>query len=259
MGADLAVAYLLGYEKIITCDINDHLDFENFSQIVRKVEGRLEDISRQFGVPAGALQDRWEVLRQTDGKEHLYRLGIIEFLPFSRLLETPLPTIDLWYSESTLQRVPAYQLESFSRHVSDNLAADALVFHKLDLADIHTQPHYPFYIPSAHRFDFLRYQDWLWKIMNNDLYSSQNRFRIPHYLQIFGKLGLHLRHGRFVRYAADEEYLNGLSLPATFSRYSMHALSVAHAKLLMAPGVVESPLVENFEVPDDGSFLALDW
>lgn len=259
MGSDLVLAFLLGYEKIITCDINDHLEFENFFKIAQKAADRVGDIAEQFGLPTAEVEARSALLCAADDKEDLYRRRIITFLPLSQLLATPLSNVDLWYSESTLQRVPLSKFEHLARHVAGSLSPDALVFHKLDIADIYTQPHYPFYIPSAHRFDFLKYPEWLWKIMNNDLYSSQNRLRVPQYLELFNKLGLHLRRARFVRYAGDEDYLRGMRLAKPFARHSLHEQSVAHAKLLMTPAQEDNPQIEDFEVAEGGDFLDLDW
>lgn len=259
MGSDLVLAYLLGYEKIITCDINDHLEYDNFFKIVRKASNRAEEIANRFGLPAAEVETRLAMLFATHDKNDLYKNGIITFLPLSRLLTTPLSDVDLWYSESVLQRVPLHEFEPFARHVASSLSPGAIVFHKLDIADICTQPHYPFYISSAHRFDFLKYPDWLWKIMNNDVYSSQNRLRIPQYLRIFSDLGLNLRRARFVRYAGDEEYLREMHLAQPFAQHDLHELSIAHAKLLMAPGKTGKPEVEDFTVPKGGDFLDLDW
>ncbi len=259
MGSDLVLAFLLGYENIITCDINDHLNFENFCKITQKAAERVGDIAKQFDLPSAEVEARLALLRAVADKEDLYQREIITFRPFSHLLATPLSNIDLWYSESSLQRVPLSKFEKYATHVAQNLSPNAIVFHKVDIADICTQPHYPFYISSAHRFDFLKYSAWLWKFMNNDVYSSQNRLRIPQYIKVFNELGLNLKRARFVRYAGDEEYLGGMHLAEPFARHSLHELSVAHAKLLLTPAKINDPHIEDFEVAEGGDFIHLDW
>lgn len=229
-GIDLMLLSLLGVKEIHTVDIDNHININwaNHSEIFIEYLSEINEISYSDVNPEKVIAALKEVKNQKEFFDTINGMHYV-FRDFLNIFNS---RIDLWYSESNLQRIPLHSILKISEKAVENLSVGGLVFHRLDLADIYTQPHYPLYIPSLHRFDFLKYNDVVWHLINRDSYSSQNRLRLAQYHELFTTLGLSNVSREEVIYDNDIDYINSIQVAPCFKYLPPREIAIAHARVL---------------------------
>ena len=233
-GIDLMLAFLLGVEEIHTVDIDDHLACEWAQHASTFLEFRSQIESQRFRDVN--IDERVEQLTDVKTSSDFFRAINGQHYRFDELQSRFQGKIGLWYSESNLQRIPLSKFDDLSEFVISKMTDDAIAFHRLDLKDIYTQPHWPLHIESLHRFDFLKYGPTIWSLINRDSYSSQNRLRFIHYVERFSGLGLHLQESQEYSEADDREYVQRLKLASPFKELSPEELAISHVRALFRKG-----------------------
>ncbi|TYP95626.1 hypothetical protein LX73_0941 [Fodinibius salinus] len=230
---DLVIAYLLGFEKIITCDINDHISL-NYLKSINLFEEHLDKLSQNFSIKKKVLLKRFDKIRDINNKNTFFDRLNITFLKFNELEDFNIDKIDVWYSISNLQRIPLENLLQYSKIATKALKRNGIAYHKVDCNDIHSQPHYPFSSNKIHRLDYLKYQDSVWKLLNNKKYGCQNRIRYPQYMTLFEGLSMSPSNLQLYVDQEDIDYVEKrMSLPASFKYMTPKQIAVTHFKVIL--------------------------
>ena len=231
---DIQIAFIIGlYRKVFTVDITNHLNLMWIKEAGVFLEFE-EEFKSLFGITREELINKVRIIQDSNSIEDYFHRLSIEFIKPDKLQAgfSRGDKIDLWYSQSVLQRIPLKKIAGLFQVVSCEMQKQCVAFHGIDLADIHFNPRYRLYANRIHRFDFLKHGAWVWRLLNCDKYSSQNRLRMPHFDSLFEGIGMSLIKGEYVRHPEDEAYLRTMKLADMFCYLRPSQLAIAQAKVV---------------------------
>lgn len=171
----------LGVERQTIVDLDAHLRFELVDHTLaqlRRLQPELEQIAgRPIRVPDDAPV--------TDVGQLAERFGIDYRAPFdARDTGFADDCFDLITSTFTLEHIPSADIDAILCESARLLAPDGVVSCSVDMAD-----HYAFDDPRISVYNYLRYPDRVWRLINSSLHY-QNRLRARDYLDKFERAGL---------------------------------------------------------------------
>jgi SAM-dependent methyltransferase len=144
-------------------------------------------------------------------------------------------SVDFVTSTNTLEHIPAADLVPILAECRRLLRPDGLVSSRIDLCD-----HYSYADRGLTPYNFLRYSDRTWRVLNAGL-SRQNRLRRPDYLQAFAAAGLEVVSERGQAPEGAVEQLRTLGLAPRFRAYTLEDLAVTRLFLVARPTPAASP------------------
>ena len=184
-GWDLAIpiAYgLLGIGSQVLVDIRPSARVELVNDSLASFERlrpELEDIAGRELRPGGGPIERLEELEE--------RFGIRYLAPCdARDTGLPSASIDFVSSTDTCEHIPGADLAGIFRESYRLLRPGGAFSCRIDLQD-----HYAYFDRSLSKYNFLRYSDRAWRLVNSPLHY-QNRLRSPEYLQLVRDAGFEL-------------------------------------------------------------------
>jgi hypothetical protein len=133
--------------------------------------------------------------------------------------------VDFVTSTSTLEHIPEEELLPLLAECRRLLRADGAVSSRIDLSD-----HFSHFDDSVSPYNFLRYSDRRWSLVNSGL-LYQNRLRRSDYVSAFEQAGFTV--------VAERSWRPGVELPADldarFRGYDPDDLDVARLRLVAVP------------------------
>jgi len=184
-GWDLAIplAYgLLGVGKQVLVDIRPSARVELVNDSLasfQRLNAELKEIAgHELRSPGGPIS-RLEELEE--------RFGIRYLAPCdARDTGLPAESIDFVSSTDTCEHIPGSELAEIFRECHRLLRPGGAFSCRIDLQD-----HYAYFDGSLSKYNFLRYPDRAWSLVNSPLHH-QNRLRSPEYLQLVRDAGFEL-------------------------------------------------------------------
>lgn len=210
--------YLCGAAKVTTLDIRPLATLDRIREIFQFFSQSASDGSLLRILP-WANETRIRVLqtlaRRPDLpalKETLGTIGIDPILGDARQVDLETGSIDFIFSNTTLQVIPSDLLPGFFAEFRRLASPQAVMCHHMGLGD-----GYALIDPSITWFNFLRYSNRAWKLIDNSLVHN-NRLRVSDYR------GLHQESGWLIG-AEDTTYgcvddLEKVPLAKEFQAYS---------------------------------------
>lgn len=184
-GWDLAIplAYgLLGIGRQVIVDIRPCARVELVNDSLASFERlrpELEEIAGRELQAGGGPIERLEELEE--------RFGIRYLAPCdARDTGLPAGSIEFVSSTDTCEHIPGADLAGIFRECHRLLRTGGAFSCRIDLQD-----HYAYFDRSLSKYNFLRYSDRAWRLVNSPLHH-QNRLRSPEYLQLVLRAGLEL-------------------------------------------------------------------
>ncbi len=184
-GWDLAipVAYaLLGVGRQVLVDIRPSARVELVNDSLASYErlrGELEGVAGRKLRPLGGPISQLEELED--------RFGIRYLAPCdARGTGLPAESIEFVSSTDTCEHIPGADLAEIFRECFRLLRPGGAFSCRIDLQD-----HYAYFDRSLSKYNFLRYSDRAWSLVNSPLHH-QNRLRSPEYLQLVRHAGFEL-------------------------------------------------------------------
>jgi SAM-dependent methyltransferase len=239
-GWDLAVPlayYGLGVDRQILVDIRPIVRLELVNDSIRKFEANkhaLEEESgrtlRPFGAP--------DVSSVAELEE---RFGIRYLAPCdARDTGLPAESIDFISSTDTMEHIPEDDLFRILVECRRLLKPDGLMSYRIGMED-----HYAYFDRSVSHYNFLRYSDSVWRLLNPALHY-QSRLRHPDYARLAREAGLEIIEDRPSRPTdADLAILRGMELAPRFrDAYSLEEVGIKAGTFVVRPAQ-ESPAAEQ--------------
>ena len=184
-GWDLAIplAYaLLGVGRQVLVDIRPSARLELVNDSLASFERLRPELEAEAG---RALRPLGEPLRSLGELEP--RFGIRYLAPCdARDTGLPESSIELASSTDTCEHIPEADLAAIFRETRRLLRPGGAFSCRIDLQD-----HYAYFDRSLSRYNFLRFSDRTWSLVNSPLHF-QNRLRSPDYLRLVREAGLEL-------------------------------------------------------------------
>lgn len=237
-GVDIILFHLLGAEQITTVDHWPHLSLESIRVQIETIDakrglldfevlGRKEEIYDRLDTLARAATDSnvlSELLNSMDvSYEIVKRCDVTN-------VNLPNESIDLFYTESVLQRIPERTLTRILSHVGHNLLSpNGVVFARTDQSDINTQEHVD---RNAWGLEYLKHSDWFWNLLCSEKLNYQNRLRESDFIKLFERGAIHVLKPHSVAREEDVKRLQGLRLARRFRNHDLHDVAIKHSTIL---------------------------
>lgn len=249
-GVDLIIFFLLGARQITTVDHHQYLTLDGIRASVRyfkesKCLRRLEMLNFQ--------EERWEFLKtkctQTNSLTDLLNLLNVKYIisDSSNFGDLPVEpdSIDLFYSESVLQRIPGDHLQRFMKYVGDTLMKEhAVFFHRTDQKDINSQDHVD---SNLWGLRYLKYSDFFFNTFISGKLNSQNRLRESDFLEIIDKSTLSALYLESYLRKEDINRLRKVRLCRKFQAKDLQDLATRASKIVGTKKAMEriAPMKHN--------------
>ena len=230
-GWDLAVPlslWALGVERQVLVDRRPNVRAELVNTSIERL-GRLA-VEHGLRSPGGPI---------VTVEELEPRFGIRYVAPLdARATGLPAGSVDFVTSTSTLEHIPQGDLVPLLAECRRLLGSDGAVSSRIDLSD-----HFSHFDHSLSPYNFLRYSDRTWSLVNSDL-LHQNRLRRPDYVSAFERAGLTV--------VGERPWRPNVPLPEDldprFRDYDPEDLAVARLRIVAVPS--PDALVERENVGD---------
>ncbi|MBI5070628.1 MAG: class I SAM-dependent methyltransferase [Deltaproteobacteria bacterium] len=179
---------LAGVDRCTTVDLSRHLRPRGVTLALAHLERHLEEIARVSGRDRREVADRWQAWRREPDGEAVLRAARVDYRAPADATATGLPSasVDLVFSNSVLEHMPAAAIDALMRESARVLTADGLALHSVNCGD-----HYAYFDRSITPIHYLRFGERAWARWNNDL-LYQNRLRPEDFLASARRAGLEI-------------------------------------------------------------------
>jgi SAM-dependent methyltransferase len=225
--------FLSGAERVTTVDIADLLRPETVGETVRWISdyadrGALADLLPSV-LPERleALRSIWTSASTSAVSAMLEPLRIQALIRDARSLPLEDASIDLIVSNNTFEHIKTDVLSDVIKEFRRVIRPDGVNSHYIDMSD-----HYSHFDESISNWHFLRYSDWVWKILDSPI-VPQNRLRISDHRAIH-----HAAQFRIVEEVQEhvrDELPPATPLSARFREYQLADLLVTHCWVVSRP------------------------
>lgn len=233
-GIDPVLFSLVGARHIYTVDQHRHLTLQSVRSHTREILSprvleRLSELAPGVTERAEALDwQKWATL-----DEALRDLNVSVLVSRSCLtnhLNMPPGSIDIFYSDSVLHRIPEADLALLLKDVGERLMRPgAVCFHRTDQCDINSQSHVD---PSLWRLAYLKYPDWFFDRIISGRLNSQNRLRESDFIELLESSGVRILFKESVIHQEDLERMKTLRVAHRFRGKSLEDLATVRSTLI---------------------------
>ncbi len=222
------VSYGLGVNHQTLVDIRPNLRFDLVNHTIQQYGKLRAGLEERAGRPLrdmgnGPLTCREELER---------RFGIRYLAPRdARATGFPSASFDFISNTFTLEHIPRDSIQEILPECRRILAHGGVMSSAVDVQD-----HYSYSDESISAFNFLKFSERRWKLINSSLHY-QNRMRATDYLDLFRVAGFELLHTEaHVPTADDIRTVGELELAPRFHGYRVEDLSSRHIDIVATVG-----------------------
>jgi SAM-dependent methyltransferase len=225
----LPICYrLAGARSCRTFDVVRHLNPKMTFRMLRRIENHLPAIAESSLRPLGEVEAAYASLCKTKTADQLLRGAGIQYLAPHDAAATGLPdaSVDVVYSNSVLEHVPADAILRIMRETRRILRKGGLAVHSANCGD-----HYAYFDRGITQVNYLTYPERHWSKWNNRL-LYQNRLRPSDFLDIAEQSGLRIVLDRSRPDPKMLSVLPTLTIAPEFRRYPPEQLAATSANFV---------------------------
>ncbi|UYY57037.1 SAM-dependent methyltransferase [Sphingomonas sp. S2-65] len=174
-----------GARTVYMADAYPLLDAAGVRQALAFLSANESRISSGLEVGCERMAELVAAADRAEGKDLpalLEQLGIVYLAPFD--VEREMPVVDAIVSHTALEHIPPSAIEDLVRAVHSGLRKGGLMSHGIDNTD-----HRAHNDRRLSRFDFLKYDGWVWRLFCLDPQDYTNRLRHSEYMALFERNG----------------------------------------------------------------------
>jgi hypothetical protein len=235
--------YLCGAREVWSWDVAPLLKRERLKHTLRRFldlehEQILQDHVCDEPERLGRLRELMALCEDPRGPEPaaiLERMGIHYRNGNASQSNLPSHSVDLILSDVVLEYLNPRQLSEVMQEFRRIAASDAVMSHTIGLFD-----QYAAYDPQISAFNFLRFSDRTWRLLNNPIVPL-NRLRISDYREAVSNSGFKIVHEDSER--GDPADLARTPLAKPFDGYAIEDLLVINTWLVAVPQLGAKPRV----------------
>lgn len=188
LGLDLVLFHLAGAQRIFTYDTTPWLRGDLLRRNAALLAAATDVVKQWRGCDPARVDDRARCLKQNLGVAKatmLDRLGVTVRVTRSiDRSELGSQSVELFYSDSTLQFVEPRELAALIREARRFLKPSGRSVHAIDCSDCHARND-----PRIPRLDYLAWSDPAWRLLTSKYLNYQNRLRMPQFVALFEREG----------------------------------------------------------------------
>lgn len=240
---DPLVFNVLGSSSIHTFDHIDWLRDELVFEALHAIGEQIPFIADRYDLDKNELWTRYQKLSQNDTLDDLLTNSTINHHVGKDATVSLVPNeINLFYSCSTLQRIPTDGLKSLLKSTTKKMADGGISYHT-----IHTKDYRSIYDSQLNPLRYLSYSDWFWSLLSDPDLSSQNRLRRCDFVDLFEKSGFNHRYERSTMY--HPEKIGDIKLANEFNNYPIDEICIYQVQLLSEyQDGLDNPSDHNVEI-----------
>jgi SAM-dependent methyltransferase len=222
--------YLFGASKVYTIDISSLLSTDRIKDTIDKYEtwylsGRLNQYLPDMDIK------RYEKLISLKGmiassnvSDVLKEVNIYPIVGDARHIDLQDHSIDLINSNNTFEHIYPGILRGILDEFKRILAPDGVMSHQIDMSD-----HFAHLDKSITIYNFLRFSDREWNMIDNDI-QPQNRLRLPDHIKLLNNAGFQTL--QTINRDGDIDALSSIEIADKFKKYNLQDLAVSHTLLI---------------------------
>ena len=231
-GIDLLIFYLLGANKIITIDHYAHLRIDVCLNAIKHFQNsEYLNLLLKLKYSENRMTQLMEISKRTINLNIKFFLELmrIQYLIVSASEYKKLPikknySIDLFYSESVLQRIPVKYLSDIMQMVGCScMKNNAVAFHRTDQKDINAQAHVD---TNLWALEYLKYSDFIFELFISGYLNYQNRLRESDFLCLLQESGVQIAYLKSFCNKKDMERLKNFPLAKKFRNKNIEDLAI---------------------------------
>jgi hypothetical protein len=223
--------WLAGAAKVTTYDLSRHMQRDLVEQLAVRLRRHLPTIAKQVGISEQVVEAKHAAFAKAIARgadvEAATDRAIVYRAPadFTRS-GLPDASVDLVFSNSVLEHVPAGVLRQMFEETKRILKPGAATFHSINCGD-----HYAYIDPKVSQLHYLQFSEAEWRLWNND-FQYQNRLRAPEFHRLAREAGLVIeREGSIVRPFRLAE-LDAIRVHPMFAHYTREEQSVTSVDMV---------------------------
>lgn len=181
--------YLCGAKDVWTCDIEPLLRSEQVRRVLQLYLKYFEENALQQLLPhlktdrIGSLRSTLAMSQSASAQDLLEALGIHAFNADAQRLPLATSSVDFIESNAVLEYIPRHALVGIFKEFLRILRPSGVMSHHIDLSD-----EYAYFDGSLSPFNFLRFSDPAWKVIQNP-FTPLTRLRIADYRELLTEAG----------------------------------------------------------------------
>ncbi|MHA7057591.1 hypothetical protein ACWGOQ_0010260 [Aquimarina sp. M1] len=189
------ILYLLGFEKIITVDINKDVRFNTFKKQIIFLNDPvfIEQLSNHGIYTRNIIQKKIDSILNLNNLEDVLSFCNIHYIaPYTfDLIEEEEKSFDYISSQVVFEHIFPEFLESLFKKLKIWLKKDCFTVHTVNFIDHYANPGI-FEDKNISEFNFLRFSDAYWKFWSGNSIAYTNRLSYLYYLDMFVENGLNV-------------------------------------------------------------------
>ena len=226
----IPIALFLNDIKLIhSLDLSDWMTRENLKKTCKKFiewrnDGKLQEFLRYIN------EEKWKIIQSLaiDEKQDLdsmcQQIKLRRWIGDARNTHFHKNSIDLMCSNNTFEHIPKEILKSILLEFIRIIKPNGVMSHFIDMSD-----HFAHFDHSINIYNFLRYSDQKWNLIDNSI-QPQNRMRFIDYKEIYRKLNIPITHEEIRKGNIDE--LKEISLDSKYEKYTLAHLAISHGYIV---------------------------
>jgi SAM-dependent methyltransferase len=217
--------YLAGASRVITVDLNRYMKDEMTLALADRLAQHVPLIAKESGRREADVEARRLALAFSLRHGEMIgeaTHGAIEYRAPADAARTFLPSdsIDVVFSNSVLEHVPAAVIEACFAEAMRILRPGGIIFHSVNCGD-----HYAYVDRSIHQLHYLRYSDRAWRKWNN-AFLYQNRLRAVDFTEMAQRAGFAIEIDTSRPHPMRLAQLATIEVDPAFARYSREQLAI---------------------------------
>lgn len=233
--------HLSGAARIITLDLNRHLDASLSIALAERLAMHVPRIARLSGRPEPEVERQRSALAtylRHGASLAAATSGAIRYEAPADAADTGLPdaSVDVVFSNSVLEHVPPRVIEDCLREAYRILKPGGIVLHSVNCGD-----HYAYFDRTIHQLHYLKYSDRAWKKWDN-AFLYQNRLRAVDFVRMTERAGFTIEVDTSRAKPERLRQLDAMTIdPSLAARYTREELAVTSIDFVGRKPAVEMP------------------
>ena len=176
----------LGAEKIYTYDHVPHLRHRLVKNTLSQIRKNFSFITESLRIPINELRARNEKIITDRGLKMLLKSLNIEYVAPGNAACTELPdnSMDLFFSNAVLEHISKQVVIDITKEAMRILKKGSLYYNYIGLHD-----HYISFDKTISKVNFLKYPEFIWKILAKNKITYLNRLRNSQFIKIIKNCG----------------------------------------------------------------------
>ena len=228
---------LLGAGKIYTYDHVRHLRANLAESTLSRIEKNFSLINKSLEIPMNKLKERQEKIIIGSNLKVLLDSMNIEYIAPGDASCTALPdnSLDLFFSYAVLEHVPEQTVINITKEALRTLKPGGLYYNYIGLGD-----HYVSFDKKISNVNFLKYPEFIWKLLAKNKITYLNRLRNSQYIEIIKNCGLDIINVDMNIDKHSVEILKKMKVDKRFKNFEPEDLAVSTSGIIALKHTVQN-------------------